>query len=190
MTTALVGLASAATIATTWSAGLTPRQPTAQALQVTVSSQAGVVTADPATPPKTAAATPSSKPSASAGGKPRATPTAGGATSKAAPAPAPAPAPKPAPTSGRVDGALVSTQYGQVQVRVRFTGKRITSVTALHLTDSSGTSVMISQRAAPILRSEAMTKQSAQIDMVSGATYTSEGYIQSLQSAIDAAHLA
>ncbi len=184
MTTALVGLASAATIATTWSAGLTPRQPSPQALQGTVSSGAGVVTADPVTP------APSKATAAAGGPKPRATPSSGGASSKAAPAPAPKPVAKPAPTSGRVNGAVISTQYGQVQVQVRFTGKTITSVTALHLTDSSGTSVMISQRAAPILRNEAMANQSAQIDMVSGATYTSEAYIQSLQSAIDAAHLA
>ena len=61
---------------------------------------------------------------------------------------------------------------------------------AAHLTDSSGTSVSISNYAAPILRQEAVAAQSAQIDMVSGATYTSMAYQQSLQSAIDAAHLA
>jgi uncharacterized protein with FMN-binding domain len=48
--------------------------------------------------------------------------------------------------------------------------------------------VQISASAAPILRQEALQAQSAQIDMVSGATYTSEGYQQSLQGALDAAH--
>ncbi len=178
MTTALVGLASAATIATSWSAGLTPRLPTATSVHVEAASGAGPVTADPpATAPKHPTTTRS-----------RTAPPSGRSSSKT-PAPK-APAPAPAPKSGHVDGAVVSTRYGQVQVRVRFTGKKITAVTALHLTDSSGTSVAISQQAAPILRGEALQKQSAQIDMVSGATYTSEGYIQSLQSAIDAAHLA
>jgi uncharacterized protein with FMN-binding domain len=72
---------------------------------------------------------------------------------------------------------------------VSFTGTRITAVHAVHLTDSSQHSVSISDRAAPTLRQEALSAQSAQIDVVSGATYTSEGYIASLQSAIDAAHL-
>jgi uncharacterized protein with FMN-binding domain len=74
-------------------------------------------------------------------------------------------------------------------VRVSYTGRRITAVSALHLTDSSGTSVSISAGAEPILRQEAVSAQSAQIDVVSGATYTSEAYKQSLQAAIDAAHL-
>ena len=182
MTTTLVGLASAATIATSWSAGLTPRVPSAASVQVEAASAAGPVTADPpAAAPKRPARTGSSTASSpsSPSGK---SSTRSGKSSK--------PAPAPAPKSGHVDGAVVSTRYGQVQVRVRFTGKTITAVTALHLTDSSGTSVAISRQAAPILRGEALAKQSAQIDMVSGATYTSEGYIQSLQSAIDAAHLA
>jgi len=76
-----------------------------------------------------------------------------------------------------------------VQVAITVTGSHITDVRALHLTDSSGHSVQISDYAAPILRKEALSKQSAQIDMVSGATYTSEAYQQSLQSALDAAHI-
>jgi uncharacterized protein with FMN-binding domain len=84
----------------------------------------------------------------------------------------------------------VQTPYGNVQVRVYYSGNRITRVRAIHLTDSSSTSVSISAGAEPILRQEALAAQSAQIDMVSGATYTSEGYQQSLQAAIDAAHLA
>jgi uncharacterized protein with FMN-binding domain len=84
---------------------------------------------------------------------------------------------------------VVSTPYGDVQVKVVYSGRRITDVVTLHLTDSSGTSVAISDRAAPILRREALAAQSAQVDTVSGATYTSEGYRQSLQAALDAAHL-
>jgi len=97
-------------------------------------------------------------------------------------------APTPS-ASGTVDGAVVDTQYGQVQVQVSYTGRRITRIRALHLTDSSGTSVQISAGAAPILQRGALAAQSAHVDMVSGATFTSTAYLQSLQSAIDAAHL-
>jgi uncharacterized protein with FMN-binding domain len=114
------------------------------------------------------------------------------------PHPAPAPSPRPGTAAPRahasagqsrrtVTGALVSTPYGQVQVQVSLLGKRITNVTALHLTDSSDTSVQISASAEPTLRSEALSAQSANIDLVSGATYTSEGYKASLQAALDAA---
>ena len=86
-------------------------------------------------------------------------------------------------------GALVQTPYGNVQVRVSLLGNRITNVTAVHLTDSSSTSVDISATAEPILRQEALRSQSANIDLVSGATYTSKGYQASLQAALDAAHM-
>ncbi len=102
------------------------------------------------------------------------------------------PAPAPAPAAGgsrQVDGTVARTPYGLVQVRVDLVGTRIQDVIAVRLTDSTGTSVRISASAAPILRREAVAAQSAQIDAVSGATYTSDGYRQSLQSALDAAHL-
>jgi uncharacterized protein with FMN-binding domain len=97
--------------------------------------------------------------------------------------------PSAAPPAQTVDGAVVSTPYGNVQVRLIHAGPRITDVRALQLTDSSQHSVSISAYAAPILRREAISAQSGQIDVVSGATYTSEGYQTSLQAAIDAAHL-
>ena len=65
----------------------------------------------------------------------------------------------------------------------------ITDVSALHLTDADGRSVQISNRAAPVLREEVLSAQSASVQMVSGATYTSEAYLASLQSAIDQAGL-
>ena len=119
------------------------------------------------------------------------------ATSRPAPAPAPgargAPAPAPgAPAAGgprQVDGTVARTPYGLVQVRVDLVGTHIQDVIALRLTDSTGTSVRISASAAPVLRREAVAAQSARIDAVSGATYTSDGYRQSLQAALDAAHV-
>ena len=94
----------------------------------------------------------------------------------------------PAPT-GTFRGAVVQTQYGPVQVAVVVRNGRIADVRALHLTDSGGRSVAISAAAAPQLRVEALTKQTAHIDTISGATYTSDGYKQSLQAALDRAGL-
>jgi uncharacterized protein with FMN-binding domain len=89
-----------------------------------------------------------------------------------------------------VNGALVDTQYGGVRVQIVVSAGRLTDVRALQLTDSSSRSVSISAQAAPILRREALAAGSAKIDTVSGASYTSQAYIQSLQSALDAARAA
>ena len=79
-------------------------------------------------------------------------------------------------------------QFGTVQVQVTIVGGKIQDVQALQLPQDRRRSAEISQYAAPILRQEALSAQSAQIDLVSGATYTSEAYAQSLQSALDQAH--
>ncbi|MBG6057090.1 uncharacterized protein with FMN-binding domain [Cryobacterium sp. MP_M5] len=111
------------------------------------------------------------------------------ATQPAAPAAATAAAPAPAPAtpSGTFDGSVVQTRFGPVQVSVTIANGTITEVTALQLTNDGGRSVMISNQAAPILRSEVLAAQSAQVQNVSGATYTSGGYLTSLQAALDAA---
>ena len=171
-TAAVVTVASAASIAASWAVGLHPKRADLSAGAVVLTNaKAGVVQADPPTTPQASPST-STKP--------------GSKKKKTSATPKPTPT---QPASGHVLGAPVDTQYGVVQVKVSFTGKHITDVRAVHLTDSSSTSVSISAQAAPVLRQEALAAQSAQIDMVSGATYTSEGYQQSLQSAIDAAHL-
>ncbi|MEK6309724.1 MULTISPECIES: FMN-binding protein [Curtobacterium] len=90
---------------------------------------------------------------------------------------------------GTFTGQTAQTQYGPVQVQIAVSGGKLTDVTALQLTNDGGRSVQISQQAAPILRQEALQAQSAQIQAVSGATYTSQGYVTSLQSAIDQAGL-
>jgi uncharacterized protein with FMN-binding domain len=87
----------------------------------------------------------------------------------------------------QVDGDVIGTRFGDVQVRLIESGGRITDVQALQLPFDRRRSNEISQYAEPILRSEALQAQSAQIDTVSGATYTSEAYDASLQSAIDRA---
>lgn len=94
-----------------------------------------------------------------------------------------------ASVSGTFDGTTAQTQYGPMQVEIVVSKGTITDVKALQLTDQGGRSVEISNQAAPILRSEALSAQSAKIQSVSGATFTSEGYVTSLQSAIDKAGL-
>ncbi|ANZ36720.1 hypothetical protein BBK82_12200 [Lentzea guizhouensis] len=81
-----------------------------------------------------------------------------------------------------VSGPAVQTEEGTVQVQVTFQGTKITDVKALRAPNSNPT-----RMALPILRQEALQAQSADIDTVSGATATSEGYKQSLQAAIDSA---
>lgn len=83
-----------------------------------------------------------------------------------------------------VVGKAYDVSYGTVQVRVRLHGTRITDVSALSL-PQGGRSSDISRYAAPQLRREALSAQSAHIDTVSGASYTSAGYAMSLQSALD-----
>jgi uncharacterized protein with FMN-binding domain len=90
-------------------------------------------------------------------------------------------------SDGSFTGTSVSTRYGSVQVEITVSGGKITDVAALHLTDAEQRSVEISNEAAPILRSEVLAAQSASVATVSGATYTTEGYLTSLQSALDKA---
>ncbi len=106
-------------------------------------------------------------------------------TKKAAPKKA-APKPKPV-TKMKVVGQTADTPYGPVQVKVTLLGHRITDVTALQLPDGNQRDQDIASFAVPELRKEALSAQSAHIDSVSGATYTSQGYITSLQSALDKA---
>ncbi len=86
-----------------------------------------------------------------------------------------------------VTGTVASTQYGPMQVQVTLAGTKITKVTVLQRTDDGSESDQIDATAIPTLTSETLAAQSAHIDAVSGASYTSSGYIQSLQSALDKA---
>ena len=88
---------------------------------------------------------------------------------------------------GTYTGTSEQTRFGNVQVEVVVSGGKITDVTALHLTDAEGRSVQISNYAAPILRQEVLASQSATVSNVSGATYTTDAYLSSLQSALDQA---
>ncbi|MET9889968.1 FMN-binding protein [Streptomyces sp. NPDC006465] len=88
-----------------------------------------------------------------------------------------------------VTGDTVQTRWGPVQVRITLKNGRITEVTAVAYPSENPRDQEINSYAIPQLRREALAAQSAEIDSVSGATYTSDGYKQSLQSALDSAGL-
>ena len=126
----------------------------------------------------------------SAGGAPRSALAGLGSSRSAGSTPTGA-APSPGRTAaaaanGSFDGSVVRTQYGPVQVQAVLKEGRLSSVVVLQQTDG-GRSSQIDSYALPVLTAEALKAQNADIDVVSGATFTSEGYAQSLQAALDAA---
>jgi uncharacterized protein with FMN-binding domain len=132
-----------------------------------------------------------------AAASPRPSPSAGQPLSAAPTPTASTPAastPSPTPVSSGHDGTFTGTDvptiYGDVQVRIVVAGGRVSDVRALLLPSDRARSAEISQFAGPALRSEAIQAQSANVDVVSGATYTSEAYAESLNAALQQAHLA
>ena len=101
--------------------------------------------------------------------------------------------PAPAP-GGIVDGSYLGVgsrnRWGTVQVQAVYTGGQLVDVQIVQYPNGDRRSLAISQRVLPTLINEAISVQSASVDNVSGATYTSRSYVQSLQSAIDAAKVA
>jgi hypothetical protein len=142
-----------------------------------------------------ATASPAPSPDRSQRARPKATDKSGTrdgstdkATAEAEPPETDAPPPEedaPPPEEVVVTGAVASSIRGPVQVAVTFEGDRIVDVITIQAGTDHPESVRLNEEALPILRQEALAAQSAQIDTVSGATYTSEGYRTSLQSAID-----
>ena len=84
-----------------------------------------------------------------------------------------------------IDGNVADTVYGPVQVQVIVQDQKITTVNILEQPSSTAHDLQLGQLAFPKLISETLTAQSAHVDSVSGASYTSAGYIKSLQSALD-----
>ena len=112
----------------------------------------------------------------------------GSSGSAAAPSTAAA-APSTAAPKSTVTGAVADTRWGPVQVQLTVANKKITDVAVVQYPNGNGRDQEINAQALPILIQETLDKQSSSIDMVSGATYTSDGYLQSLQSALDKAGL-
>jgi hypothetical protein len=98
----------------------------------------------------------------------------------------PTPSLPPVPAGARaITGRVASTVYGPVQVQVVVKGRKIVGVNILQRPDATELDIQIGQYALPQLIAETLTAQSARIDTISGATYTSGGYINSLQNALD-----
>ncbi|NYJ07315.1 FMN-binding protein [Petropleomorpha daqingensis] len=91
--------------------------------------------------------------------------------------------------SSTVTGSVASTRWGPVQVELTVANGSITDVSVLQYPSGNGRDQQINARALPVLIQETLDAQNAKIDMVSGATVTSEGYLESLQSALDKAGL-
>jgi uncharacterized protein with FMN-binding domain len=87
------------------------------------------------------------------------------------------------------NGTVTQTRWGPVQVAITVEDGKVTKVTVLQQPDGNQRDQEINDYALPILEQEAVEAQSADIDMVSGATVTSDGYLQSLQGALDQAGL-
>ncbi|MDX6203682.1 MAG: hypothetical protein QOF82_358 [Frankiales bacterium] len=145
---------------------------TASALRQSAVSTPGAST--PSTVPSTPAA-PSASSSASTGGGATAGPTTAAPTTTKAPSSA----------KKTIDGDAVDTRYGPVQVQVVMSGSQLTAINILQVPNQERRDIEINNYAVPLLNQEALQAQSAQINMISGATYTSQGYLQSLQSALD-----
>ena len=96
------------------------------------------------------------------------------------------PKPKKKVVTRTVQGPSVDMRWGPVQVTVKVKGTKILDVSATYPTERPK-SQFINEQAIPMLRSEVLQAQSAQIDLIGGATMTSEAYAQSLQSALDKA---
>jgi uncharacterized protein with FMN-binding domain len=94
------------------------------------------------------------------------------------------------PANAQYLGQAVETPYGIVQVQVTVSGRHLDAVRFAKLTAFDSTSQQINAYAAHILLRETMAAQSSHVDTVTGATYTSDGYLQSLQSALDQAGIA
>jgi uncharacterized protein with FMN-binding domain len=141
------------------------------------------------TPPAAPIATlaPSSTSSSSSTPSPTATPSAAPPSGGASPTPTATPTPTPAASglkSGSFTGQTYANPYGNVQVQVVISGGKITDVKTIQYPNGHQQSVFINSQALPLLREEVLQTQSAKINIIGGATFTSEGYAQSVQSAV------
>jgi len=164
---------------------LNKNRPLRRVVLAAASTVTGVVlllSLKPHTPPTLAQASSSSgrTQSPSSGSSPSSSPSSGSGSSSGS---------TKSTATKTVTGDTVQTRWGPVQVRVTVKNGRITDVTAVTYPQDNPKDQEINSYAIPQLRREALAAQSAQIDSVSGATYTSDGYRQSLQSALDSAGL-
>jgi len=105
-----------------------------------------------------------------------------------APSASRAPVAGPPAAAGSLTGPVVPYGYGELATRVTVSHGRITGVGVPVLKTAEQFSQQLAVQAIPVLRNEVLSAQSARIQAVSGATYTSEAYAQSVQAALDKAH--
>ena len=86
--------------------------------------------------------------------------------------------------NGNYTGSVADAYYGNVEVAITVSGGKLTAVKFLQTPDTHSTSIVINQQAMPYLQQEAIQAQSSNVQVISGATYTSQAFIQSLDSAI------
>ena len=151
-------------------------------------SLAGGTTATPLASPTPASTT---KATSTPTKKPKKKPTGGTKATTPPPASTPTPVstPKPAGVSGTFTGANGNTQFGPVQVQITVVNGKITNAIALTYPTGSFRDQQINQQAIPYLIQETLAAQSANIQGVGGASYTSQGWVNSLQSALAKAGL-
>jgi len=127
-------------------------------------------------------------PQGSAGNPPIDTPVPTSASAGSSNPPTPIPTSQGQYKNGTYTGSAADAFYGNIQVQAVISGGKITDVIFLQYPNDRGTSVMINQQAMPYLKQEAIAAQSANVDIVSGATDSSQAFIQSMQSALSQAH--
>ena len=151
-------------------------------------SLAGGTTATPLASPTPASTT---KATSTPTKKPKKKPTGGTKATTPPPASTPTPVstPKPAGVSGTFTGANGNTQFGPVQVQITVVNGKITNAIALTYPTGSFRDQQINQQAIPYLIQETLAAQSANIQGVGGASYSSQGWVNSLQSALAKAGL-
>ncbi|MGZ4448398.1 MAG: FMN-binding protein [Nocardioides sp.] len=189
-------VSSSAAAPSSASATSAPTSPVPSASASATGAAVGTATATPSADPSASPSstrppstpTPVGSPTPSATTRPSPSPTHPASPSPTpSPSPSPTPSPSPSPRPVTTTGPTISTAYGPVQVQVTTLGKRMTAVKVLQHPSGNPRSDQVNAYALPRLHDEAMAAQSAHIDMVSGATYTSAGYIRSLQAALDRA---
>lgn len=119
-------------------------------------------------------------------------PSAGSVSPSPTTGPTSTPSPSPSPSgaaSGTFMGGDFPNQFGDVQIRLVIANGHITDVQQVQMPVDRARSAYISQVAGPLLRTEVLQAQSAQINIISGATYTSQSYAQSVESALQKAHM-
>lgn len=188
----LAGLAAGTTllVVVKGAASAGPAAPPVVVAVPTLSPGASAPPADPSAEPAPSATDGSPAPSGTpSAGPSKSTPTSSAPQNRPT-SKAPSPTRSTAPPSGpyQVTGPIVANEYGAVQVQITWSGGRFTEVRALEMPESSSRSNQLSARAEPLLRADALRRQNADLDTVSGASYTSQSYRDSLQGAIDAAN--